>query len=97
LQKKYSAAPGVAEGTEHEVQCVTRGVDRAIQVGPLAMHLDVGLIDPPRIVRWVELDTHPFFELRSITLDPAVDGGVVHVESAFGHNLCEVTIAEGVT
>ena len=41
---------GVPPGRKQEVNGLAAAVDRSIQVGPAALDLDVGLIDPPRAI-----------------------------------------------
>ena len=41
---------GVSGLTQHELQGAARGVHRSIQILPLTLHFDVGLVYPPGVV-----------------------------------------------
>jgi len=71
-------------------------IDRAVQIGPLAGHFDVGLIDEPPVTG--EVTGWPGFldELRGEALHPPVDGDVVDGDAALGHQFLDVTIGEAI-
>lgn len=46
---------GISERQEHEVNRGARRIDCAIQVAPAPFHLDVSLVDTPRLVGWLQV------------------------------------------
>ena len=88
---------GVARRREVEVDRVPELVERAVQVRPLAAHLDVGLVNSPaRRLRPTPLPAQPFLHFWSETLHPAIDRGVVDRDAALGHHRFEVAVADRV-
>ncbi len=63
--------PGIAGRTQQKVDSMALGIDRPIEIIPLLLDFDVGLIDPVRIIRRCEIWPAAFVELRRIALDPA--------------------------
>src|SRR3954453_8220479 len=57
-------------GREQEVDRLAPAVHRPIQVGPVALHLDIRFIYPPRAVAPVQVRPDPLLQLRGISLDP---------------------------
>jgi hypothetical protein len=68
-------------------------VHSTVEVHPGTAYFEIRLIGAPGIVSGFELSTHTLFELGSVVLDPAIDGGVVDMEAALDHHLLKVTIA----
>ena len=69
----------------------------SIEVLPLTLYFDVGFIDSPGGVKVVTpVPPESLFHLGCVVLDPAVNGGVVHLYTALCHNLFEVTVANAV-
>src|SRR5690349_6205277 len=66
----------------------------SVQVDPAALHLDVGLIDPPRAVRWTQVGPQPLLQFHGIGLDPAIDGRVVHRYAAVPQHQFEITVGD---
>src|SRR5262249_57345555 len=69
-------------------------IDRAIEIPPLPLDLNIGFVHAP---------THPYrtfaameclLELRAIFDDPPIDGGVIHLYSTFLHEFFDVTRAQ---
>jgi hypothetical protein len=58
---------------------------------------DVGLIYSLRVVGWPELGPAFLFQNRSVSLDPAVDGGMVDRQTAFSHHFFQISITERVS
>ena len=69
-----SSAAGLIQ---EEIECLAGRVNGAIQIHPLATDFDIGLIDPPGIVGLLQIRAATFIKFRRITLNPAVDGGVI--------------------
>jgi hypothetical protein len=49
-------------------------IDRAIEVNPLALYLNVGLIHAPRVTHGPCMLVPAFFKVRHVPLHPAQDG-----------------------
>ena len=72
-------------------------VDRTVQIGPLALHLYVGLVDPPaRRARAAPLPAQPLLDLGRIPLNPAVDRRMVDRDAALAHHLLKIAVAHAV-
>ena len=84
----------VALGRQHELDGLAGRIDSAIQVGPVASNLQVGLIDPPRPIRTAQLAANPLIQNRCIPLDPAPDRDMIHGEVPLRHDLLQVTIRQ---
>ena len=78
---------GVNGHAERHSDWMVRVLDRvAVQVRPVAAHLDVGLVNSPgRRPRPTPLPAQPFLHFRSETLHPAIDRGVVDRDAALDH------------
>src|ERR1700730_4419726 len=97
LDGRAKERPGradIALAAQAEVHGSARAIDRPVQVRPFAADLDVGLIDTPRRPDWPGEPVPAAFELRSIMVHPAHDGGVRQRQIAFRHHLYQVAIAE---
>jgi hypothetical protein len=76
----------------------TRG-DGPIEVAPLSPDPDIGLVHPPGPglpIRDLSVPPGLLVQLRSIFLDPAVDGAVIDRYAAFGHHFFQIAVAEPV-
>ena len=81
-------------GAEQEVDGLAGAVDGAIEIAPLPVDPEVGLIDVPRPAARPEVPAHPLLELGGEALDPAVHGGVVDLDAAVGQHALEVAVAD---
>src|SRR2546422_1264851 len=79
---------------QQEVHCSPMFVDRSIETGPAALHLDISLVTSPGTVNWSSVAIPPFFELRNIPLNPAQNRRVSQHNSAFGHHLDQISRAQ---
>jgi hypothetical protein len=63
-----------------------------------AIDLHVGFIHVPRakIGRVTPVPAQPFFHFRRITLNPAVNRGVIDIHSAFSQHLLQLTVTDAV-
>src|SRR3984893_11134452 len=94
LAKERLGRDDIALSAQPEVYSSARAVDRPVQVHPFAADLDVGLIDTPRRPGRPGETVPAAFELWSIMLHPAHDGGVGQRQVAFRHHLHQVAVAE---
>src|SRR5450631_2287854 len=84
----------IAGAAEPEVDRLSALVYRSIEVGPVAAHLDIGLIDSPGATSGPAKAIPAFDELRCIPLHPTQDGGMRKVQSALRHHLDQIAEAE---
>ncbi len=66
----------------------------SIQIPLLATDLYVGFVNPVGLVGWPEIEAAALIEFRCIHLNPAEHAGMVRGQSAFSHQLGDVSIAE---
>src|SRR5262249_13681722 len=74
-----------------KVHCSPVFVDRSIQVGPLSLYLDIGLVTPPGTIHVSAVAAPALFELRNIALHPTQNGGVSQKNSPFRHHPDQVS------
>ncbi|MNI67774.1 hypothetical protein D3C73_1234240 [compost metagenome] len=69
-----------------------------IQVSPSAVNFDISFIQiPGEKTEWLmPVPAETFLHFRGVALNPAVKSGVVDVGPAFGQNLLQLTITDGV-
>ena len=84
----------VAPGADTKVTRVARTIHRPIQIGPIAAHLHVGLVDAPRSSGRLRGPVPTTLELRSIMVHPTHDRRVHHRQAALGHHLRQIPKAE---
>jgi hypothetical protein len=71
---------------QEKIEGLAGRVYSAIEIQPLASDLDIGLVDPPRIIGLFQIWAAARIDFRCILLDPAVDGGVVQRQTPFRHH-----------
>jgi hypothetical protein len=69
-------------------------VDRTVDIAPPTGDLHVGLVHEPAIPDQVAAGPGGVGQQRREPLHPAVDGGVVDVDPAFGEQLLDVAVGE---
>jgi hypothetical protein len=79
---------------QEEVHRWTGLVHGSIQVLPLALHFDVGLVDTPGMTHRAGILAPALFEHRNELQHPAHDRGMSHGEPALSHHLHKVPVAE---
>jgi hypothetical protein len=72
------------------------GIDSSVEVRPLLLDFDVGLIDPVRIIRRCEIWPAAFVELRRIALDSAEHRRMIDVGAALQQEFFHVTVSQGI-
>jgi hypothetical protein len=70
------------------------GIDGPIEVTPPALDANIGLINPPGFVGWLELPGQPLFQLETVTLHPPPDRRVIRLPAAFGEQLFNIAQRE---
>src|SRR5271165_3991431 len=66
-------------GREEKVEGRAGRIHRTIQVAPLALDPDVGLVHPPTVVGRFEPRAQTSFHFRGVTLDPSPHRDVIGV------------------
>ena len=87
---------GIAQPREHEVDRGAGGIDGSVEVAPTTLDTNVGLIDAPGFIGWLEMTAQPLLEFRTIALDPAPDCRVVCLHAAFAEQLFDIAERERV-
>src|SRR5215831_623663 len=87
---------GIAQRRQQEVDGGTGGINGPIEVTPTALHANIGLIDPPGFVRWLEMTAQPLFQFGTVTLHPAPDRRVIRRQPALGEQLFHIAERERV-
>jgi hypothetical protein len=69
-------------------------IDCTVQVSPPPFDSDVSLVYAPRSADGSGIVTPAPLELRNVALDPSQDSGVGDIDTALGHHVYQITIAE---
>ena len=83
-----------AIGAKQKIDCLAVLVDGAVQVMPLALDRDVGLVDSPGGPNRFGEPSPPLLELRYLASYPSKDCRVGDLDVALGHHLHEVAIGK---
>ena len=94
LAIKRSAAAARRAWRKKEVDRRTGGVDSPVQIYPLALNPDVGLIHLPAVVGQSEPRSQSALNFWGVTLDPPPDDDVVDQKSALGKEFLNVTVGQ---
>jgi len=71
-------------------------IDRSIELPPLALHLDIGLVHPPVHPHRTLAPMKRLLELGALFDDPSINGGVIHLHPALLHEFFDVARAQRV-
>src|SRR5699024_11283019 len=88
----------VTKGGVIKIHRAAPAVDGSVKILLAAIDLLVGFIHVPRekIGRVTPVPAQPFFHFRRITLNPAVNRGVIDIHSAFSQHLLQLTVTDAV-
>src|SRR5215472_13781818 len=86
----------IAQRRQQEVDGGPHGINGPIEVTPTALHANIGLIDPPGFVGWLEMTAQPLFQFGTVTLHPTPDRRVIRLQPALGEQLLDVAERERV-
>jgi hypothetical protein len=81
---------------EQKIHRLAMLVDSPIEIIPLALDLDVGFIDAPRIIHGSGEAVPALLKFRHIANNPAMNCGVRHANLAFSHHRHQISIAQPV-
>jgi len=84
----------VALLAQQKIDGPTLLVDRPVEIGPAALHLDVCLITAPRAADRTSITLPELFEFWHVTLHPAQNRGVGQRDITFAHDLHKVARTE---
>ena len=87
---------GVAQSREHEVDRGAGGIDSSVEVAPTTLDTNVGLIDTPGPMGWLEMTVQPLLQFWTVALDPAPDCRVVRLQAALVEQLFDIAQRERV-
>ena len=62
------------------------GIDSTIQIFPLSLDRDIRLVNPPRVVSWLQVISSSFIQFGCISLYPTVHRSMIHRESPLQHH-----------
>ena len=96
LAEQALGRSGIAQPREHEVDRGAGGIDGSVEVAPTTLDTNVGLIDAPGFIGWLEMTAQPRLEFRTIALDPAPDCRVVCLPAALAEQFFDITERERV-
>ena len=96
LTEQVFGRSGIAQPREHEVDRGAGGIDGSVELAPTALDTNVGLIDAPGPVGWLEMTAQPLLQFRTVALDPAPDCRVVRLQAAFAEQLFDIAERERV-
>src|SRR5258708_29313954 len=85
---------GIALRTQEELNRVSLRIHRPVEIRPNFPDFDVRLVHFPGIGAGFEMRTTALLQLWSRALDPAVDGGVIDMQTPFTHHFFQIAIAE---
>src|SRR4051812_2462726 len=94
LREERLCSRHVAPGAEAKIDRLSRPVNGAVEIGPFAANLHVGLVDAPRPTGCRGRPVPAFDELRRVALHPTQDRRVCQRQAAFGHHLDKIAQTE---
>ena len=72
LAEQAFGRSGIAQPREHEVDRGAGGIDGSVEVAPTALDTNVGLIDPPGPVGWLEMTAQPRLQFGTVALPEGI-------------------------
>ena len=94
FQKELLDCLRISRHAEEEIERLPVCINCSLQIHPLFFDFDVGFIDPPGVRCELHIRTAPPFKFGDIVLNPAVNSGVIDMQTPFEHHLFQVAIAE---
>ena len=94
LGEKALSRGCVAFSRQKEVDRRTGGIDGPVQIHPLALNPDVGLIHPPTVVGRSEPRSQSALNFWGVTLHPPPDGDVIDRKSALDKEFFHVAVGQ---
>src|SRR5208337_1741622 len=94
MEKEPLGGGHITPFAQEKINGLTLFIDRAIQVNPFALYLDVGFIHSPGVAHNPRVLVPALFKVRHVALHASQDGRVSQNDSALGHHLDQVPGAE---
>ena len=94
LREERLCCRHVAPGAEAKIDPLSRPVNSAVEIGPFAANLHIGLVDSPGLTGGRSKPIPAFDELRRVALHPMQDRSVGEGQAAFSHYLDKIAQAE---
>src|SRR5438270_189141 len=94
LTEKAFRSSCVAPGSEQKVDRLTGGIDSAVQVFVLALHLYIRLVGAPASIHRFQVRPAAPIQLGRIGLHPAPNAAGVHLNTAFGQKFGDVSVSQ---
>src|SRR4051812_14622502 len=94
LREERLSCRHVAPRAEAKIDRLFRPVNGAVEIGPFAANLHVGLVDSPRLTGCRSQPIPAFDELRRVALHPTQDRSVGEGQAALSHHLDKITQTE---
>ena len=66
LAEQACGRSGIAPPREHEVDRGAAGIDGSVEVAPTVLDTNVGLIDTPGLIGWLEMMAQPFLQFGTV-------------------------------
>jgi hypothetical protein len=86
LFEKSFGCLSISVFAQHEFNSIAFGIYRPVKVSPVPLDLDIGFIDPVRVVGRLQVGTASFIQIWSIFMDPTVDCGMGNFQSPLKHH-----------
>jgi hypothetical protein len=96
LSEEPSGSPFVALLGEEKIDGLAGLIDRAIEIAPLALDLDVRLVHPPTAPHRALPPVKRLFQQAAVFHDPTLNGGVINGYPAFLQEFFDMAIAQRV-
>ena len=96
LAEQAFSRSGIAQPREHELDRGTGGIDGSVKVARTPLDTNVGLIDAPGPVGWLEMTAQPRLQFGTVALDPAPDCREVCLQAALAEEPFDITERERV-
>lgn len=85
---------GISFSREEKVQSVAMLINGSGQPPASTFDVHVNFIDPPRVTRGTQMSPAALVQLRTVSLDPSIDGAMVYSQTAFLGPLFYLSVAE---
>ena len=94
--KKVLGCSSAAGLIQKEIECLASRVNGSVEIHPPTFDFDIGLVNSPGIVGLFQIRAAAFIELGCITLDPAINSGVIQRQAPFRHHFLQIAITQRV-
>jgi hypothetical protein len=96
FQEETCGRLGIARRTQEKLECVPLRIHSPVEVKPDLLDFNIRLIHFPGVVAGFEMRSATLLQFGGILLNPAVDRGVIDVQTPLEHHLLQVTVAQSI-